>query len=128
MMIFHVVVVVVVPFHSVINGDCQLASKHHPRDTTARDLRTNSRSPPLSYAYWHLHLRPILLRFPRGTRARNSFHLDDRVLGLSCAVSALIYHSVRQDGIRKREILIAALEIMPGERISSSSSSSLLQQ
>jgi len=49
----------------------------------ARDLRTNSRSPPLSYAYRPLHLRPILLRFPRGTRARNSFPLGDRVLGLS---------------------------------------------
>lgn len=44
-----------------------------PRDI-ARDLQTNSRArSPLSYAYWHLHLRPILLRFPRGTRARNSF-------------------------------------------------------
>jgi len=49
----------------------------------ARDLRTNSRSPPLSYAYRPLHLRLILLRFPRGTRARNSFPLGDRVLGLS---------------------------------------------
>lgn len=28
---------------------------------------------PVSYAYRHLHLRPILLRFPRRTRARNSF-------------------------------------------------------
>lgn len=65
-----------------------------------KDLQTNSRSP---YAYWHLHLHPILLRFPRRTRACNSFPLSDRVLGLSYTVSALIYRSVSQDGIRKRE-------------------------
>lgn len=78
-----------------------------------QDLQTKLRSPLLSYAYWHLHLRPILLRFPRRTRACNSFPLSDRVLGLSQAVSALIYRSVLRDGIRKREILTATLQIMP---------------
>lgn len=72
----------------------------------AKDLQTNSRSP---YAYWHLHLHPILLRFPRRTRACNSFSLSDRVY--RNAVSALIYRSVSRDGIRKRET--AALQIMP---------------
>jgi len=70
----------------------------------AKDLQINSRS---LYVYWHLHLRLILLRFPRRTRARNSFPLSDRVLSLSHPVSTLIYRSVPRNGIRKRKISVA---------------------
>ena len=64
-----------------------------------------------------LHLRPILLRFPRRTRARNSFSRGDRVLGLSRPVSPLIYRlGFSGRGIRKRGI--TPPQIIPrGQRV-----------
>ena len=50
--------------------------------------RRISRS-PVSYAYRRLHLRPILLRFPRRTRACNSFSRGDRVLAFIAACIAV---------------------------------------
>lgn len=93
---------------NVINGDCQLPLSRL-RYRGARFTDGDSRvSPSLSYTriYWYLHLRPILLRFPRGTRVRNSFPLGDRVLGLSRIVSALIYRPVRQRAVLENKELL----------------------
>lgn len=94
-------------------------------DTPRRaDLQTNSRS-PVSYAYWHLHLRPHPSSFS-AKNTRPQFILARRAAPRSSSPGLyrglyrpLIYRPVPSGGIRKRGITAATgLQIIPrGQRV-----------